>query len=445
MNRIRHWIVRFVIMTALLSVAWVVSAQPAELLTNPGFEGDYVEQDISGLIADGWSSWYIGDEADLPESGPAPETRVRTGDAAQSYSTFLGTHDAGVLQSVSGLTPGAPLTFSAFVYVWSTTDDMTPDVSVEPGKVMIQVGIATEGSTDPSSPTIVWSEAVERYDEFVELSITAAPLGDTATVFVRSIIADPVLQTDVYVDDASLILQAEASSVDETPTDAPVVEQPTEESATAEPATEEATTEPTEVPTPESSVDLTEFPGMIDHEVQAGENFTSIAELYGSTAEAILAANNLTPDATIFPGNRLKVPVRVAPAEVDATAVPTEEPVATAEAESAEATEQVRVTVRPGDTLSAIAERYGISVFDLARENRITNWNLVFYGQVLRIPGTGPTPTPAGPTRYTVVPGDNLVKISLRFGVPVSRIVEANELDNPNRIFYGQVLTIPND
>jgi LysM repeat protein len=42
--------------------------------------------------------------------------------------------------------------------------------------------------------------------------------------------------------------------------------------------------------------------------------------------------------------------------------------------------------VRPGDSLSGIARLYNVSVWDLARINGITNPNLIFVGQVLRIP-----------------------------------------------------------
>ncbi|MFQ3581330.1 MAG: glucosaminidase domain-containing protein [Chloracidobacterium sp.] len=51
-------------------------------------------------------------------------------------------------------------------------------------------------------------------------------------------------------------------------------------------------------------------------------------------------------------------------------------------------------TVRPGDTLSVIAQRYRTTVDELVRLNGIRNPNLIYPGQVLRLPGTGPTPPP---------------------------------------------------
>src|SRR5690242_12533612 len=46
-------------------------------------------------------------------------------------------------------------------------------------------------------------------------------------------------------------------------------------------------------------------------------------------------------------------------------------------------------------------------------------------------------------TTYTVQPGDNLFRISLRFGVPLATLAQANGISNTNLIFVGQVLQIP--
>ena len=46
-------------------------------------------------------------------------------------------------------------------------------------------------------------------------------------------------------------------------------------------------------------------------------------------------------------------------------------------------------------------------------------------------------------SQYVVQRGDNLFRIALRFHTSVSRLANANHISNPNRIFVGQVLTIP--
>jgi murein DD-endopeptidase MepM/ murein hydrolase activator NlpD len=60
--------------------------------------------------------------------------------------------------------------------------------------------------------------------------------------------------------------------------------------------------------------------------------------------------------------------------------------------------------VQPGDTLARIARRFGTTVAILVQLNGITNPNLIFVGQALRLPG-GTGPTPGGPGVVTPIPG----------------------------------------
>lgn len=53
-----------------------------------------------------------------------------------------------------------------------------------------------------------------------------------------------------------------------------------------------------------------------------------------------------------------------------------------------------------------------------------------------------PDPTPT-PVVYVVRPGDSLSAIALRFGVPTEKLVEANGIENPNLIEVGQKLVVP--
>src|SRR5687768_14834572 len=103
-------------------MAGLVAAQPANLLRNPGFEQPYLDG-VDGQVAEGWASWYVGDDTLRPDYMVAPADRAISGEA-QAYSSFLAAHEAGLYQSVSGLTPGTPLTFTANVWVWSTRNDL---------------------------------------------------------------------------------------------------------------------------------------------------------------------------------------------------------------------------------------------------------------------------------------------------------------------------------
>lgn len=95
--------------------------------------------------------------------------------------------------------------------------------------------------------------------------------------------------------------------------------------------------------------------------------------------------------------------------------------------------------VKPGDTLSGIAQRHGVSLQALIAANpQISNPDLIRPGQHVSIPSGGS----AGGS-YTVARGDTLSGIANRFGTSYQAIAQANGITNPNLIFPGQTLTIP--
>jgi LysM repeat protein len=100
------------------------------------------------------------------------------------------------------------------------------------------------------------------------------------------------------------------------------------------------------------------------------------------------------------------------------------------------------VVVRPGDTLSAIAARYGVSIDRLATLNRLANPDVIQPGEELRLP---PAPVAAAPRNviHVVRYGEHLTGIAARYGTTIAAIVAANHLPSANLIFAGQRLTVP--
>ncbi|MCZ7545867.1 MAG: LysM peptidoglycan-binding domain-containing protein [Anaerolineae bacterium] len=131
-----------------------------------------------------------------------------------------------------------------------------------------------------------------------------------------------------------------------------------------------------------------------------------------------------------------------------------------------EGTEQTHV-VQPGENLFRIAMRYGVTVNDLMAANGLSSPNVVYAGQVLVIPSgaaaasaspaaqpdAAPATEPAAPeaapeaaaggTTHTVARGETLFSIARQYGLTINAILEANGIDNANRIYAGQTLTIP--
>ena len=109
--------------------------------------------------------------------------------------------------------------------------------------------------------------------------------------------------------------------------------------------------------------------------------------------------------------------------------------------------------VRSGDTMSAIASRYHVSLAALEHANpQVKNPNQIYVGESLNIPGDSFTPAPAPKKTstsssggsYTVRSGDTMSTIASRHGVSLSALEHANpQVKNPNMIYVGEKLTLP--
>jgi murein DD-endopeptidase MepM/ murein hydrolase activator NlpD len=102
-----------------------------------------------------------------------------------------------------------------------------------------------------------------------------------------------------------------------------------------------------------------------------------------------------------------------------------------------------RYTVRRGDTLSSIAMRQNLSVSAIAEANGVTNPDRIFVGQVLSIPDPSAKPGPAAMAGIVVVqPGETVTRVSARTGVPAATIIAANGLVKPYHLYTGGQLLL---
>ena len=105
-----------------------------------------------------------------------------------------------------------------------------------------------------------------------------------------------------------------------------------------------------------------------------------------------------------------------------------------------------QIVVQWGDTLSGIAATCGVSMDSIRAANPGLGW-WVYAGQVLNIPnGYIPVnyPVPAGGGTYVVQWGDSLRDIADRYGVSVFNLIAVNpQIVNPNLIYPGQVINLP--
>lgn len=112
-------------------------------------------------------------------------------------------------------------------------------------------------------------------------------------------------------------------------------------------------------------------------------------------------------------------------------------------------------TVQAGENLFRIALRYNTTVATLRTANGVANANLIDVGQALCVapvntsprpapqPQPVPQPVPGDQTSYRVQASDTLFGIARRFSVSLSLLAQINGITNLNRIYVGQLLTIP--
>lgn len=103
-------------------------------------------------------------------------------------------------------------------------------------------------------------------------------------------------------------------------------------------------------------------------------------------------------------------------------------------------------TVKSGDTLSGIAQRFGTTAKRLRNLNNLTS-DLIRIGQVLKLPGastTSPAPAPVSTAKtYTIQAGDTLSGIAGRFGTTTKKLMDLNGITDANLIRIGQVIKLP--
>ena len=167
--------------------------------------------------------------------------------------------------------------------------------------------------------------------------------------------------------------------------------------------------------------------------VKAGDTLSAIALRHGTTVSQLVSLNAISNPNLIRIGQSIRLPGHTTP-----TPAPTPPPT------SPPATTNTTYTVKAGDTLSAIARKYGVSLNQIVSLNNIANPNLISVGQVLKIAQqtTQPPPPATSSKTYTVKSGDTLYAIALKHQTTVQKIVSLNHINNPNLISIGQVLVI---
>jgi len=185
--------------------------------------------------------------------------------------------------------------------------------------------------------------------------------------------------------------------------------------------------------------------------IQSGDTLTKIANRFGTSVSALKSANGLTSDL-IVTGSTLSIPGQASSAPVTN--------LSNSNGSSESADFSGSYTIQSGDTLTKIANRFGTSVSALKSANGLTS-DLIVTGNTLSIPGqdsSAPTTNLSNsnssnnssnnqisgevPLTYTVKSGDTLSSISNRYNISMNKIMEWNNISNPDIITVGTQLNL---
>ena len=170
------------------------------------------------------------------------------------------------------------------------------------------------------------------------------------------------------------------------------------------------------------------LPNYINYTVKKGDNLYSIAKDNNITIDTIISDNSLSNN-NLYIGQILKI-------RVPNTNTVFEECYGEDYVEEP-SINTINYTVKKGDSLYSIANKYGTSVSNIIKLNNLTNNNLSI-GQVLKIPSNNVNSTN---NTYTVKKGDNLYSIARNFNTTVNEIKRKNNLTS-NTLSIGQKLII---
>lgn len=224
---LNNQVTRTLFAVGLLTVAFFVQAtrsavqaqESLNLLTNPGFEGEFIEHEglDSVRVAEGWIPWWT-EELDNEPAWARPEYRpvnlaeaafrVYSGETSQNWNTFHASHFAGIYQQVEDVIPGVTYRFTIQTQVWSSTEDNPATKSTLPSNPHLQVGIDPFGFWNEFSSDIVWSDEAlmnEVIDQWGEMSVEIEAQSDTITVYIRSRPEFANKRNELFFDEANLI------------------------------------------------------------------------------------------------------------------------------------------------------------------------------------------------------------------------------------------------
>jgi LysM repeat protein len=186
------------------------------------------------------------------------------------------------------------------------------------------------------------------------------------------------------------------------------------------------------------------------HTVAPGETLWGIAYANNLPTSAVATANGLSTEARVVAGTNLTLPAAGQAPTPPVNPVPSSPGTTSAPAASGGG----GYRVAPGDTLSGIAARQGVSLGSLAAANGLKLDSWVIQGTTLRLPAPGSAPVaqaapaagqgaPEAMGAYKVRPGDTLSGLAAAARVPAAQMAYMNGLNPTAQLVAGTIIKLP--
>lgn len=184
------------------------------------------------------------------------------------------------------------------------------------------------------------------------------------------------------------------------------------------------------------------------HKVKKGETVSAIAKKYGVSPFDILQANSLSKKYRIYPGDYLKIPGYADSGTGRKLSAKSEKPNninqgnKVASSDNPAKKESLRYQVRPGDTLTEIANKFKTDVSTLGQVNGIRDSDEIKVGDTIKIPSKRQVGEERQILVHKVRRGETLWSISNYFKVPLEKLLEWNSLSDPSHLRAGDIIKI---
>lgn len=162
------------------------------------------------------------------------------------------------------------------------------------------------------------------------------------------------------------------------------------------------------------------------HTVIAGDTYWTISQKYAVSFTRLLQANNADSNSWLNIGDKVIIPADV------------------------QASQAATYTIQAGDTFYLISQKYKVDLAQLMKLNNATESTILYIGQKIQIPQPASTASASTSTQpvttysdYTVKAGDTLWSIADKFGIPMTELLSANNMTESTWLNIGDVIKIP--